>query len=89
MFAKACLVVLGAAILKQVVGDAPMIVGYTPSSDLTSYAAIDLDIQALSAGLANASYWYSIGGNSIKSDNSIRTIKGFSTKTSNLAGFKW
>ena len=70
-------------------GDAAIIAGYLPLSDVTEYAEIDLDIQALSNNLTTASYWYSVGGNSVKSDSTIRTLKGLSTNTANLIGTKW
>ena len=66
----------------------PDIAGYTPGSDVTKHANLDLDQQALEAALKEstpnfdlAEDWYAVGGNSLsgKAPNGLRTMKGFST----------
>lgn len=74
------------SLIALVRGDAPVIAGYLPLSDVTSYALIDLDVNAMTNNFTTAYQSYSVGGNSIKSDGSIRTIKGFSTVVANLKG---
>ena len=68
--------------------DWPDIAGYTPGSDVTKHANLDLDQQALEAALKEstpnfdlAEAWYAVGGNSLsgKAPNGLRTMKGFST----------
>ena len=63
-----------------------LIAGYIPGSDVVPHSRVDLDQQAMEAALAEAvpdfataKHWYSVGGNSIKSGSTNRTIKGFST----------
>mmetsp|Transcript_21553 Transcript_21553/g.32074 ORF Transcript_21553/g.32074 Transcript_21553/m.32074 type:complete len:440 (+) Transcript_21553:115-1434(+) len=60
------------------------ITDYEPNTDVVPHSKIDLDQQNVdsfaSAYNFTAAYrWYSEGGNSIKSDMSIRTLQGFST----------
>lgn len=60
------------------------IAGYEPRSDVTNHSKIGLDQKALSRAAssydwAGAKAAYEEGGNSVKSDGSIRTIQGFST----------
>ena len=66
----------------------PDIAGYTPGSDVTKHANLDLDqqalVQALKGGTPNwelAEDWYAVGGYSLsgKAPNGFRTMKGFST----------
>lgn len=81
--------------MSHTVADQQLIAGYAPSGDVTQHRAIDLDQQSINqfAGVYNftAAYrWYSEGGNSVKTNSAIRTIKGFSsTAGGKLAGEKW
>ena len=73
--------------------DWPDIAGYTPGSDVTKHANLDLDQQALEAALKEstngtdtpnfdlAEDLYAVGGNSLsgKAPSGLRTMKGFST----------
>ncbi|CAM9121769.1 unnamed protein product [Scytosiphon promiscuus] len=74
------------------------IAGYTPVSDVESHSLLDLDMQAIDdgvslltdAGFVSAYSAYANGGNSVKSDDSIRTIRGFSlTAEEKLSGEYW
>jgi len=62
-----------------------ILAGYNHKTNVIEHSEIDLDQQQIEAALSNnydfdtASQWYSLGGNSVKSDGANRTIKGFST----------
>eukprot|EP00964_Phaeocystis_antarctica_P092874 scaffold59814_cov56-Phaeocystis_antarctica.AAC.2 len=61
------------------------IAGYVPGSNVTQHAKIDLDQKDMEAALIKAGnytlakQWYTLGGNSVLSKGSFRTLQGFST----------
>ncbi|CAM9671455.1 unnamed protein product, partial [Hapterophycus canaliculatus] len=82
----------------QLVASYDPIAGYTPVSDVESHSLLDLDMEEMEsnadlktiAGFTAATSAYSEGGNSVKSDDSIRTIQGFSVNAQEkLSGEPW
>ena len=60
------------------------IAGYVPASDVVNHNLIDLDQAEIAEGPVDGNFSamqtaYSVGGNSVKSSGSIRTLQGFST----------
>lgn len=58
--------------------------GYEPASDVAGHAKVTLDVCAVAAALeqddfAAAAEAYAEGGNSVKGDGSVRTLKGFAS----------
>lgn len=72
-----------------VTADVDPILSYQPGTDMSSYLAIDLDMDSMAAGASAYNYsmatkWYEEGGNSIKTSGSIRTIQKFSTEAAKM-----
>lgn len=80
------LFVIFSCLVGVVTADYDAIYGYVPTNDISEHAKIELDFEEISTALSTENFVtaydiYVNGSNSIKSDGSIRTIKGFSVST--------